>query len=155
MQKIVTLILLTLSVFGTGFADEDNFKVKKSEAEWRKELTPEQYEVLRGQGTERPFTSQCLHIKENGEYHCAGCDNLLFTSGAKFKSGTGWPSFFEPRKGSVVIRTDTSHGMTRKEVLCADCGGHLGHVFSDGPGPTGLRYCINSVALHFDDGGDD
>ena len=149
MRKIVTLILVTLSVFGTGLAEEDNFKVTKSEAEWRKELTPEQYQVLRGQGTERPFTSQCLHIKENGEYHCAGCDNLLFTSGAKFKSGTGWPSFFEPRKGSVITRTDTSHGMTRKEVLCADCGGHLGHVFPDGPPPTGLRYCINGVALKF------
>ena len=152
MKKILIGLLLVVVAIMQISADEGRrppFKVVKSDAEWRKVLTAEQYQVLRGKGTERPGSSQCLHIEENGEYRCAGCDNLLFSSGTKFKSGTGWPSFFEPRPGSVVNRTDISHGMRRTEVLCADCGGHLGHVFKDGPPPTGLRYCINGVALKF------
>jgi peptide-methionine (R)-S-oxide reductase len=123
-------------------------KVQKSDAEWREELTPEQYEVLRLQGTERPFTGQYWNVKEDGMYHCAGCGALLFGSDTKFESGTGWPSFYEPAVAeNVEVRTDSSHGMVRTEVRCANCGGHLGHVFDDGPNPTGLRYCLNSCSL--------
>jgi peptide-methionine (R)-S-oxide reductase len=123
-------------------------KVEKTDAEWREELTPEQYEVLRRQGTERPFTGKYWNVKEDGKYHCAGCGAELFSSDTKFESGTGWPSFFEPAVSeNVEVHTDTSHGMIRTEARCASCGGHLGHVFEDGPNPTGLRYCINSCAL--------
>lgn len=151
MKKLfyLVLILLTLAPSLAEPKATHQFKVVRTEAEWKKRLTPEQYEVLRQKGTERPFTSQCVRIKANGQYLCAGCDNLLFVSDKKFESGTGWPSFVDPRKGSVITQLDTSHGMKRKEVLCADCGGHLGHVFNDGPPPTGLRYCINGVALKF------
>ena len=123
-------------------------KVEKTDAEWREELTPEQYEVLRRQGTERPFTGKYWNVKDDGMYHCAGCGAPLFSSDTKFESGTGWPSFYEPAVAeNVEVRTDTSHGMIRTEVRCGSCGGHLGHVFDDGPNPTGLRYCINSCAL--------
>jgi peptide-methionine (R)-S-oxide reductase len=123
-------------------------KVQKSDAEWREELSPEQYEVLRLQGTERPFTGKYWNVKEDGMYHCAGCGAPLFSSDTKFESGTGWPSFYEPAMAeNVEVQTDTSHGMTRTEVRCANCGGHLGHVFDDGPNPTGLRYCLNSCSL--------
>jgi peptide-methionine (R)-S-oxide reductase len=123
-------------------------KVEKSETEWREELTPEQYEVLRRQGTEPPFSGKYWNVKDDGMYHCAGCGASLFSADTKFESGTGWPSFYEPATAEAVeLETDSSHGMVRAEVRCASCGGHLGHVFDDGPNPTGLRYCMNSAAL--------
>jgi peptide-methionine (R)-S-oxide reductase len=128
----------------------ETFEVVKSDEEWRRQLTPEQYEVLRSHGTERAGTCALLHEKRAGTFYCVGCHNALFKSGPKFESGTGWPSFFEPLEGSVATTTDRSMFMTRTEVHCRRCGGHLGHVFEDGPPPTGLRYCINGVALVFE-----
>ena len=121
-----------------------------SDAEWRERLTPEQYKVLRGHGTERPFTHPYLDAKEDGVFRCAGCGNPLFESTTKFESGTGWPSFWDPIKPShVASESDDSLGMQRTEVHCPRCGAHLGHVFPDGPKPTGLRYCIDSASLIF------
>ena len=126
-------------------------KIDRTEAEWRALLTPEQYRILREKETERPFTGLLTQNHDTGNYHCAGCGALLFLSGAKFDSGCGWPSFTLPADStSVVEHEDSSFGMRRIEVTCARCGGHLGHVFPDGPRPTGLRYCINSASLTFD-----
>lgn len=125
-------------------------KVEKSETEWREQLTPEQYHVCREKGTERAFTGAYWNTKEAGTYHCAACNEALFSSETKYDSGSGWPSFWEPLAGEAIAEeADLSHGMRRVEVMCSACGSHLGHVFEDGPRPTGLRYCINSLSLDF------
>jgi len=125
-------------------------EIKKSDDEWRKELTKEHYHVLRKKSTERPFTGKYWNNKKKGVYKCAGCGQPLFDSETKFESGTGWPSFYEPiDKDKVATESDRSFGMKRTEVLCSKCGGHLGHVFNDGPKPTGKRYCVNSISLDF------
>jgi len=127
------------------------FPLEKNEDEWRKELTPEQYRVLRQHGTERAGTSALNDEKRKGVYFCAGCGTPLFDSDTKYESGSGWPSFYRPRENAVETETDKSLLMTRTEVHCATCGGHLGHVFPDGPKPTGERYCMNGAALKFDE----
>ena len=126
-------------------------EITKTDEEWRQQLTPDQYAVLRQGGTERAFTGKYVDNHDDGTYRCAGCGTVLFDAGTKFESGSGWPSFTEPANTEhVELREDRSHGMVRTEVLCKRCGGHLGHVFDDGPMPTGQRYCINSAALEFD-----
>jgi peptide-methionine (R)-S-oxide reductase len=127
----------------------ETFPVTRTDEEWRSLLTPEQYRIMRGHGTEAPGSCALLYEKRRGVFHCAGCDTPLFASHDKFESGTGWPSFNEPEPGAVETSVDRSHFMVRTEVHCAHCGSHLGHVFDDGPPPSGLRYCINGVALVF------
>ena len=126
-------------------------KVEKTDEEWRQQLDPETYQVLRHQATERPFSGKYVDNHDDGTYRCAGCGAVLFMSGTKFDSGSGWPSFTEPANTEAIeLRPDHSHGMVRTEVVCKACGGHLGHVFDDGPAPTHERFCINSLALDFD-----
>ena len=143
---------LPVAALAAGFsarARADEFAVTHTEAEWRKLLTPAQFNVLREEGTERPFTSPLLNEHRKGVFACAGCAQDAFDSNTKFDSGTGWPSFWQPRAGAVTETKDHSYGMIRTAVSCSRCGGHLGHVFDDGPKPTGLRYCMNGVALTF------
>ena len=123
--------------------------MKKSEEEWKKKLTPEQYDVLRNKGTEAPFSGKYVKFDKKGRYICAACGNELFDSDTKFDSSCGWPSFFDAKKEAVQFNEDPSHGMNRIEVTCKKCGSHLGHIFEDGPKPTGKRFCINSIALNF------
>ena len=139
------------SIFGGGSKDhaDETFPVKKTEAEWKVQLSPEAYYVLREHGTERAGTSPLDNEKRKGIFVCAGCDTKLFASDAKFDSGTGWPSFFQPLAGAVETSDDSKFFMRRVEVHCANCGGHLGHVFEDGPKPTGQRYCMNGASMKF------
>jgi peptide-methionine (R)-S-oxide reductase len=139
-----------MSMFGGSQAPREPYPYELSDAEWRAKLTPEQYHVLRGHGTERPGSCALNYEKRPGTFSCAGCDQPLFRNLTKFESGTGWPSFNEPLEGAVGTTEDRKFGMVRTEVHCANCGGHLGHVFPDGPPPTGLRYCINGVAMNFE-----
>ncbi|MFZ1062048.1 MAG: peptide-methionine (R)-S-oxide reductase MsrB [Acidimicrobiales bacterium] len=127
------------------------YDVSKSDEEWREQLSPERFAVLRRAATETPFTGSLLHVDAQGDFTCAGCGQRLFTSDQKFDSGCGWPSFDACEPGTILERTDRSLFRTRTEILCSKCGGHLGHVFDDGPTPTGLRYCVNSLALDFDE----
>ncbi len=158
-MKNVFLLLITLFTFSYCQSQEKRevakkettTKIQKTDAEWKKELTPEQYEVLRKKGTERAFTGEYYNHFEKGKYVCAACGNVLFNSDAKFDSDCGWPSFDQAIKGSVIYKEDSSFGMVRTEVMCGKCGGHLGHVFDDGPKKTtGKRFCTNSVSIKFE-----
>jgi methionine-R-sulfoxide reductase len=153
------LILFFLPISACSHAQDSNpktknmsdpFEINKSADEWKKILTEEEYYIIREKGTESPYTGKLLNNKEAGIYSCAACGNELFSSDSKFDSHCGWPSFYaEKAKGKIVYVKDTSHGMIRTEIMCSKCGGHLGHVFDDGPEPTGLRYCVNSVSIKF------
>ena len=144
-------LLMATPACGQSKKTPSTYPLQRSEAEWRKQLSPEAYHVLREQGTERAFTGPLNDNHRTGTYYCAGCHQKLFSSATKFESGTGWPSFWAPiGKAAVVEHVDADYGMRRTEVVCAQCGGHLGHVFEDGPKPTGLRYCMNSLALSFE-----
>jgi peptide-methionine (R)-S-oxide reductase len=158
MTRNFPLLLIALATFTAACGQTPEARstsekpdLMKTDDEWRKLLTPEQYRVLREAGTERAFTGDYWDNHDDGMYHCAACHQALFSSATKFDSGTGWPSFYQPlEKGAVAEHVDNTFGMKRTEVVCGRCGGHLGHVFDDGPNPTGLRYCMNSVSLSFE-----
>lgn len=150
--SVVSMAVLYKIAMRVPPVDAASFEVTRTDDEWRRLLTPAQYEVLRGHGTERPGSSPLVDEHRAGTFHCAGCDLPVFSSVTKFESGTGWPSFWAPIEGAVATSSDDSLFMERTEVHCVRCGGHLGHVFTDGPPPTGLRYCMNGVALTFSPG---
>lgn len=151
MYQAGTCFLTSGIKFRTRANDMNETDMPKTEQEWHEKLTPEQYAVLRERGTEAPFSGALLHEHRDGFYRCAACGAALFKSDTKFDSGSGWPSFDEALPGAVELREDTSHGMTRTEVVCKNCGSHLGHLFDDGPTETGQRYCMNSVCLEFEE----
>jgi peptide-methionine (R)-S-oxide reductase len=159
-SKLLSFVIISFTLVGTSFCQskstettskgEKIYAVSKPDSEWQKELSPEAYEVLRKKGTEYAFTGKFYDFKEKGVFICAACGNELFDSNTKYNSGSGWPSFYQPvNQNAVDLELDTSLGEAREEVLCSKCGGHLGHVFNDGPKPTGLRYCVNSVSMDF------
>lgn len=146
------LLALSLQAVSAIGKETDMQKVQKTDEQWKQELTPEEYHIMREKGTERPFTGKFCHFKGKGIYKCASCGAELFDSDTKFDSGSGWPSFWAPvQKNAVAENHDASHGMQRTEIICPICGGHLGHVFDDGPNPTGKRYCVNSASLKFEE----
>ena len=158
MNRIIILIITAVSLMScrpsaqnsTTMGSNDVFPVQKPDSEWRRLLSPEQFSVLREKATERPFTGKYYLTDENGIYTCAACGNELFRSDDKFDAGCGWPSFSDQiSKGNILTLPDSSHGMIRTEIICARCGGHLGHLFDDGPRPTGQRYCVNSASMNF------